>query len=740
MSLFEKRPLALCSSALILASLLALAATLHRVSLLFLLIPALILFLVALPRLRKKTRGALLCVAVSLCLLVGILVQWLYASSLRLPLEKPKDSARLTATVEAHEAETTTYRLYTVRLEELDGDAIGLRLHLRLPKEVKDTVLSPGYRLTFTATPSADYTGDPYYYAKGLAGCLSLSELLDVTPGAPHGLSARMRALNSRLSDRLLLRLGPTEGSFLSALFLGNREALSPSVELAFRRTGLSHALALSGMHLTVLTLLLRRLLRLLGVPRPLSFSVLLLFVGFYTLLSGAPLSLLRAAAMLTIAELGTLFRLPPDPMTSLFFSVALLSLLSPGAIADLGLWLSFLATLGLLVAGELFTRRKRKRTGRTRILGAISDSLLFSLFALLFTLLLSAFAFGELSLISPLSNLLVSPLVDLLLILSPPLLLFGGGSFYTLAVKRLTRLVLSLVGWLSSLGGTYISVAYPLSLLAILAFSAYLAVLLVRRLPSAKAFLLRFTSAALLLTVTLLSCHLYGTRRDILLYIRHYKGEYLVLSSNGKTAVIDTAANEASLYTLRATLEDNYITEIDTLILPHCTEDCPAYLAALSERIRVAELLLTGDTADEAHGATRQRANEIGIPVTEAEASAILIVGAIELRLLSDLSSPYLAHPPLLLYAESRGKEALYASPSALRLLPEERRDALLSVAECLILGAYPEEEGTTKLPRLPSSLEHLAVASPSAVSLGPLSPGVRLSTSPGVFLYRFK
>ncbi len=740
MSLFEKRPLALASLSLLAASLATLWITLHRLSPLWLLIPILIFTVMALLLLYKKTKGAPLCVAVAFCLLLGILSQWLYAASLRSPLARTPEDHTLLISVEKAGAETSTYRLYTVSLEEIDGDPESLRLHLRVPKSVVSASLSRGDRLTVTGAFTADYTNDAYYYGDGIAGSFTLKSVLRHEEPASPGIKGRFSALNSFLSARLLSRVGGSEGALTAALLLGDRSSLPASVSLAFRRTGLSHTLALSGMHLSVLTLLLRRILRRLGAPRLLSCSLLLLFIGSYTLLSGAPLSLLRAAAMLTVAQIGTLVRRQPDAVTSLFFSVAIICLLSPGAIADLGLWLSFLSTLGILVAGELLRDKKKKNGRPSRLLGALFGSLMLTLFATLFTLLVSALAFGEFSLLSPLSNLFVSPLVSLLLILSPPLLLFGADSLYTRGVRHLASLILSLVERLSLLGGIYVSVAYPLLLCAILAFSVYLVILLVRRLGTTRAFLVRFTSASLLLAVTFLACHLTAERRDLLLYVRHDAGEYLVISSQGHTTVVDNSNSESSLYSLRSTLEESYITEIDTLILTHYTYDSPAYLSAMADMLRIGEVILAPDTHNTvARENTLFVAKERGIATKDAGGALRLTTGNVELRLLTDLVAPYLARSEIFLCASTATDDVIYASQSALALLPEKELASLAATAECIIVGVHPETDSTTRLPDLPLAPGSTLVTSPS-VTLGELGEDVRLLTSPSVFSYPFK
>ena len=110
MSLFEKRPLALGAAALLLASLATLWLSLRAISPLYLLAPTVIFAATALFFLLRKKRGAPF--AVALCLLVGILSQWIYAASLHSPLTGEEKEHEIVVTVEGIAWPTTMQYLH----------------------------------------------------------------------------------------------------------------------------------------------------------------------------------------------------------------------------------------------------------------------------------------------------------------------------------------------------------------------------------------------------------------------------------------------------------------------------------------------------------------------------------------------------------------------------------------------------------------------------------------------------
>ena len=195
------------------------------------------------------------------------------------------------------------------------------------------------------------------------------------------------------LMDRYIEASGGREraGVGISFLFGEPREVLDPSVRGDFLRTGLIHFLVISGLHIGVISLILSFLL-----PRP--YGYLLAIVGVCTYLlfivpSEPPV--LRAGFMFLLLILSRLVHRKVNPLNTLLFSASLILFLFPYNFFSLSFWLSFLATLFILLS-------LKDLKGNT-----IYKSFFVSLSAFSATLpLIATFSF-----ISPLS-VLVSPLL----------------------------------------------------------------------------------------------------------------------------------------------------------------------------------------------------------------------------------------------------------------------------------------------------------------------------------------
>ena len=542
----------------------------------------------------------------------------------------------------------------------------------------------------------------PELYSQGVAGTATANGtpyILSIEDGHP---SARLQSLRDTLSRRIRSGLSGDGASFFCALFLGDRSALPDEVTASFRRTGTTHLLALSGLHLSVLALFWLRILRVLGAPNSISFPLLLLFLLAYTGISGFPLSLVRAAFMLAFYRLAILFRLFSDSFTSLSFAVALILLISPASATDIGLHLSFLATLGILVVGEMLNSLPRKRRKLSRLLHALLASVLTSLFAILFTLLLSVLTFGKVSLIAIPANLLLSPLVSLSLVLSPILLLFP--STVGPVADVISRITLRLASRLSGIRGCYAIATYPLFLLALSLFSLYLIFLLVGKLRTRKGFFLRFSIALTALLLVFLGCHTYTKAQDVLLYTRNFQQEYLTVRSDGRVTVIANTLSGSSVSVLKKALDDAYVNEVDVLILTHYEDGVAEFLESANKLLAPRKLLLPPPTEESTlfYREALLAAEYLSIP-TEAPSSRSLECNGIKILLEQRSNGDGSTHEGILIAIDHPASRIRYASPNALSLLEEDERQLFLADADLMIFGAHPsagEREPSIALP----------------------------------------
>lgn len=205
------------------------------------------------------------------------------------------------------------------------------------------------------------------------------------------------------------------------ALLYGDRSGLPYLFTDSFRELGVSHMLAISGMHFSVIVGMLAAFLSGLRINRRISVILLSLFVLFYAFIAGFSPSVTRAAFMLLLSYVSIIFVRRSDSLTSLLCAAFIICIFNPYALYDIGMQLSFFATLGIItVALPVNEKIKQSALRSIRPLYYILTALNITLSAILFTTPISFFHFGSISVFSPIANLIFTPFITILLYLIP--------------------------------------------------------------------------------------------------------------------------------------------------------------------------------------------------------------------------------------------------------------------------------------------------------------------------------
>lgn len=163
--------------------------------------------------------------------------------------------------------------------------------------------------------------------------------------------AGRVQASLCRLIDSVPWPHEETAG-LLRAVLTGSRDGLGRETVAVFRASGASHILALSGLHLGIIYLIIGKLLLPLGNGRAAAVvrsSVLILLCAFYTIVTGASPSIVRAFLFICINEAASHSPGRRKDGVSVLCTALLLQLaVSPGVISSLGFQLSYLAMTGI--------------------------------------------------------------------------------------------------------------------------------------------------------------------------------------------------------------------------------------------------------------------------------------------------------------------------------------------------------------------------------------------------------
>jgi len=224
----------------------------------------------------------------------------------------------------------------------------------------------------------------------------------------------------------------PSSG-VLNAMLLGYRQELTDEMSNSFSQVGLSHIVAISGLHITILAGILFYLFILCGVPRQKSFWPAVIILFLYVALIGFRPSAVRALIMgglvLYALKIGRLAK----ALNALVLAAVVLLIINPKLLMfDVGFQLSFLAVLGILYFYPLLNKKTIKQKNNkakffnTSLGQAIKSILLVTVAAQILTLPLVFYYFRVISLVAPLANLLVLPILPIIMVGGLLLILIG--------------------------------------------------------------------------------------------------------------------------------------------------------------------------------------------------------------------------------------------------------------------------------------------------------------------------
>lgn len=204
----------------------------------------------------------------------------------------------------------------------------------------------------------------------------------------------------------------PREAELARGFVLGEDEGIDAEAKESFRRSGLSHLLAVSGENVTLLALLAMPLLGALGIPLRERLIWVLGLIAVYVPLAGAGPSIQRAAVMGAAGLVATLAGRRTSRLYALALALGATLAIDPGVAADVGWQLSFAAVLGILLLASPLREAIVARLGSGGWRRALAEGIAVTVSATLATAPLIAFHFEELSTTTLLANVLAMPAV----------------------------------------------------------------------------------------------------------------------------------------------------------------------------------------------------------------------------------------------------------------------------------------------------------------------------------------
>lgn len=373
---------------------------------------------------------------------------------------------------------------YIVKVEELHNHPSFYCVLTTNGGIVENTRISAS--VTFSELEKTSRFDEKTYYLSRNVYLKADAESVEILGEDKLYLTAIARRISYTLSDIFYDTLGKEEGAFASALLLGNTSRLPDTVTRDFRRLGISHVLAISGMHLAILCSFVSALLKRFG-KRTVNAGCIVLIL-FYVFVTGFAPTVIRSGIMVLLPIVAANVHKGADRFTLLGISVFLICIFNPLSALDIGLQLSFAALMAIFLLTEnkdsLISEKidmKAEHTPLKRIRDFIISffkEVFLSAVIILFMLPLEWLYFKQVCPIAPLIGPVFSVFCNILLWTLPILLLLSPSP--TLAgilaypLKLLIGLTISAAEKISSVENITLSLNYPFApLFSILIFAA---------------------------------------------------------------------------------------------------------------------------------------------------------------------------------------------------------------------------------------------------------------------------
>lgn len=583
---------------------------------------------------RRTLRWLFLGLGVGFCWFAG------YAALVRGPLQPLEyETIRLEGRVTDWPRQTD----YGVSVEVRGGPGGGPRTRLILYLDGSFASLQPGDGLACVAycKPSTVLRGkySPQYLAKGIQLLATAQGKVTVIPSEKPALRDLPALAAGKVREKINALYPPETAAFLCALLTGDQSDLDDEIQHAFSRTGLSHVVSVSGLHVSFLAGFLALFFR---RGSKVSVCVQIATIFFFAAMAGSAPGSIRAAILWSAGLLAPLLGREKDLYTTLAAALLAMLLWNPWAAANAGLQFSFAATLGIYRFGLPLHQTWRKRLPKgplRRPADALVGILAIGLGAMLVTVPLSALYFGQTSLIAPLSNLLTQWAVTLA---------FLGGICSVLAAAIWFPLGAGLAALVKGPAGFFIGCARLLSRLpfaglsmesvyyvwwVVFAYGMVLMTLLWRGkprpvLPACAC----VTTLCLSMVLTSLTAQVGDLRVSVL---DVGQGQSVALCSGDYTALIDCGGTKNPGAAAASYFHSLGKDRVDLLMLTHFHDDHANGVAELLSRLEVTALAIPDVEPDNPlRLEIEQRAADAGTEVWYVEALCRIPFGDSELTL----------------------------------------------------------------------------------------------------------
>ncbi len=490
---------------------------------------------------------------------------------------------------------------YVAELRSIDGEEVSFRVSLEGGEMLRRGDTFKAQITLGELTSHEEFDSRRYFINKGAYLAASASEL-DYT-GKDPDFTDRLYEINQELSAKLVIMMGKENGGIAASMLLGNRDYLSEDFSDAVNKLGLSHIIALSGMHLTVLCVMLSIVLSNFGAKASRLCSIPI--VAAYIMLTGFFASIVRAGIMLACCNLISLTGKSTDSPTNLGISAMLITVFDPASVCDIGFQLSVFAMLGVYASLKFMGEDKLEFDNpKTKVVKNALLPFAMSIFATASTMIPVIFYFGYITPAAIIASVPFSFAGDMILWFSPFALIFGGIPFVGDVFCNLCSFPCTEFNKLAVLFGSSNKLTVEVSegpqLWCAVLFSVVFMMIFVMDTKKMRRSFAIISAAFLLMFAGITGYVTYKEYNSVILTpVETASGEGMVVSGRDKSIAVDISNGSSKMYRyISDAALDMRLDYIDALIIVNPHSAHAYYIEELTDKFRIGTVYMPDEDA----------------------------------------------------------------------------------------------------------------------------------------------
>lgn len=255
-----------------------------------------------------------------------------------------------------------------------------------------------------------DFNYKDYLKKDGIYSVIYYPKVEIINRGRASVIYSKILDFKDKLRQSIYRSISPPQSEILGAMILGDKSRMSNELKEKLNIAGVRHVTAVSGMHVLILSTILMSLLLWLGFWRGQAFYISIIIIFLFIAMTGFQASGVRAGIMGGLFLLGQKIGRKSVSSRAIVMAAGTMLVINPLLLFhDVGFQLSFLAVMGIIYLSSTFRRWLRFIPQK---LIRLKEIIAMTFAAQIFTLPILVYNFGRISLVAPLTNVLILPFV----------------------------------------------------------------------------------------------------------------------------------------------------------------------------------------------------------------------------------------------------------------------------------------------------------------------------------------